>query len=231
MKRKDVDLDIKSVGDDGTFEGMCSIFGAIDSYGEKVLPGSFSESLAKHRRKGTAPLMFWQHDQREPIGVWEDLAEDGRGLWGKGRLILGVKRADEAHMLLKAKAVRGLSIGYRELEAEPDGPYRALKKLDLMEVSIVSIGACPGALIDTATVKSDIASEAHALLRTKLLGGERPTLREWENGLRDALNISRSEAERIVHAYKSALGEPGDANEPTDDTTLADLRAALVGLT
>jgi hypothetical protein len=96
----------------------------------------------------------------------------------------------------------------------------------------VSIGACPGALIDHASVKSDISSEAHAALRTKLLGGERPTLREWENGLRDALNISRSEAERIVHAYKSALGEPGDDNSnPADDTALADIRAALVGLT
>jgi HK97 family phage prohead protease len=225
MKRKDVDLDIKSVSDDGTFEGMCSIFNAIDSAGEKVIPGAFAESLTRHRRKGTAPLMFWQHDQREPIGVWEDLAEDGRGLWGKGRLILGVSRADEAYKLLKAKAVRGLSIGYREIEAEPDGPYRALRKLDLMEVSVVSFGACPGALIDTASVKS----EAYAALRTKLLGGDRPSLREWEHGLRDALDLSRSEAERVIHAYKSALGEPGDT-APTD-TALADLRAALAGLT
>jgi uncharacterized protein len=224
MKQKLVDLDIKAVSDDGTFEGYGSVFGVVDSYGEKVIPGAFAESLTRHRRKGTAPLMFWQHRQDSPIGVWEDLAEDGRGLWGKGRLILGVRQADEAHLLLKAKAVRGLSIGYREVETEPDGPYRALKKLDLMEVSVVSIGACPGALIDAASVKS----EAAAMLRTKLLGGERPTLREWECGLRDALNISRSEAERIVHAYKSALGEPGDEQTTTD--TIAALRASLVGL-
>ncbi|MGH2205109.1 HK97 family phage prohead protease, partial [Enterococcus faecalis] len=74
--------------EDGTFEGYGSVFGNVDSYDEKVMPGAFVESLAKHRREGSNVLMLWNHNAIEPIGIWEDLAEDGKGLWGKGQLIL-----------------------------------------------------------------------------------------------------------------------------------------------
>src|SRR5690554_514968 len=80
MKTKDFSLHVKDVSDEGTFTGYGSIFGNVDAYGEKVMPGAFANSLAKHRQKGTSPLMFWQHNPSEPIGVWSDLAEDGKGL-------------------------------------------------------------------------------------------------------------------------------------------------------
>ncbi len=118
MKTKDFALEVKDLSEDGTFEGYGSIFGNVDSYGEKVVPGAFVESLAKHRREGTSVLMLWQHNPDEPIGVWDDLAEDAKGLWGKGRLIMEVQRAKEVYALLRAKAVRGLSIGYRELDTD-----------------------------------------------------------------------------------------------------------------
>lgn len=95
MKTKDFSLEVKDLSEDGTFEGYGSIFNNVDSYGEKVVPGAFVESLAKHKREGTAVLMLWQHNPNEPIGVWEDLAEDAKGLWGKGRLITEVQRARE----------------------------------------------------------------------------------------------------------------------------------------
>ena len=141
MKTKDFALEVKDLSEDGTFEGYGSIFGNVDSYGEKVVPGAFVESLAKHRREGTSVLMLWQHNPDEPIGVWDDLAEDAKGLWGKGRLIMEVQRAKEVYALLRAKAVRGLSIGYRELDTDKDGVVRVLKKLDLWEISPVSFPA------------------------------------------------------------------------------------------
>ncbi len=39
--------------------------------------------------------MLFQHDPAEPIGVWLDLREDGRGLFVRGRLMPGVARARE----------------------------------------------------------------------------------------------------------------------------------------
>jgi len=202
---KDFALQIKGeVGDDGKFEGYGSIFGNVDSYGEKVMPGAFAESLARHKREGTKPLMLWQHDSWSPIGIWEDLAEDGKGLWGKGKLLPGVKAADEALILLKAGAVQGLSIGYREVETEPDGNIRLLKKLDLLEISIVSFPANRRARVET--------------VKSILDAGKLPTVREFEEFLRDA-GFSKALATAIAaKATPHLRGEPGGE---------ADIRAFL----
>lgn len=201
MKTKDFALSLKSVTDEGSFEGYGSIFGNIDSYGEKVMPGAFAESLARHKREGTKPLMLWQHDSWQPIGVWDDLAEDGKGLWGKGRLLPGVKAADEALILLKAGALQGLSIGYRELDVEPDGNVRQLKKLDLLEISIVSFPANRRARVDS--------------VKSRLDGGELPTLPEFEEFLREA-GFSKTQATAIAgkglsHLLRSESGSASDA--------------------
>jgi uncharacterized protein len=149
IKTKDFALKISDLGDDGTFEGYGSIFGNVDSYGEKVARGAFRESLARHKAAGTKPLLLWQHDSWAPIGVWDDLIEDEKGLWGKGRLLSGVKAADEALILLRNGAIQGLSIGYREIEVEPEANIRVLKRLDLMEISIVSFPANQQARIES----------------------------------------------------------------------------------
>lgn len=227
MKTKDFALEIKSAEDDGTFQGYASVFGNVDSYGDVCVAGCFGASLAKHRREGTKPLLLWQHDPAKPIGVWEDLAEDGKGLRGTGRLLKGVRQAEEALILLKAGALRGLSIGYREVAAEPDGMHRKLLELDLIEASIVSFPANRRANV-TAIKNTD----NYALLRARLLAGDLPSDRELEKGMRDAFDLSNSQAERVVRLLRKgpALGEPG--NEPNDDNAVlavALLRDALKG--
>ncbi len=72
---------------------------------------------AAGRRRGRGVKMLWQHDPARPIGVWDEVREDGRGLYVKGRLLLEVQAAREAHVLLQAGAIDGLSIGYRTLRA------------------------------------------------------------------------------------------------------------------
>src|SRR3546814_6119409 len=90
MLKKDFGLSVKDVSDEGTFEGYASTFGGSpDSYGDVVLPGAFAESLVRHKREGTMPLLLWGHNASElPIGNWVDMAEDGKGLWGKAQIDL-----------------------------------------------------------------------------------------------------------------------------------------------
>lgn len=207
LQTKDMTLDLKEVGEDGRFEGYGSMFGNADSYGEIVEPGAFLASLKAHAKAKTMPLMLWQHDTYQPIGVWEQMEEDNRGLRCVGRLLLGVRQADEAHILLKANAVRGLSIGYRELAAEPDGNNRRLKKLDLREVSIVSFPAN-----DKAVVQS---------IKSILTGGDLPTVRQFEEHLREA-GFSKALATAIAgKAAPHLRGEP----EAEADDALAFLNA------
>ncbi|MDX1127457.1 HK97 family phage prohead protease [Sinorhizobium medicae] len=203
MKTKDFALQIKDLSDEGTFEGYGSVFGNVDSYGEKVMPGAFVSSLAKHRREGSNVLMLWQHNPDEPIGVWEDLAEDSKGLWGKGRLIMEVQKARETHALMKAKAIGGLSIGYREVKVTPDGNVRNLEELDLREISPVSFPANRRARIEA--VKSERMEEFARRLRD----GDPMPIKDFEDILREA-GVPKSMAVAIAsHGYAKAIrGEP-----------------------
>lgn len=211
MKTKSFAMQVKDVSDQGTFAGYASVFGNLDSAGEKVMPGAFVDSLARHRREGSSPLMLWQHDTRQPIGVWDELAEDGKGLKATGRLLAGIAKADEALILLKAGALQGLSIGYNEIDVAPDGNARLLKKLDLFEVSLVSFPANRRARVDT--------------VKSILEAGSLPTVREFEEHLRDA-GFSKSLAAAI--AGKAAPHLRGEPEAKADDATRF-LRSLLAG--
>ena len=118
-----------------------------------------------------------EHSSEQPIGVWDDLAEDAKGLYVKGRILKDASRlAAEAYALLKGGALDELSIGYRTLQTAPhDDKQGVLKllKLDLREVSLVTFGA-----LGRAARITDVKSI--------LEGGELPTVRQFEEHLRDA---------------------------------------------
>ena len=82
--------------------------------------------------------------------MWDDVREDGRGLFVKGRLLLEVRAAREAHVLLKAGAIDGLSIGYRTLRAEKAAGQRLLHEIELWEVSLVTFPMLPEARVQTS---------------------------------------------------------------------------------
>jgi hypothetical protein len=211
-------FEIKALEETGTIAGYGSVFGNRDAYNEVVVAGSFAKSLAEHRRKGTRPKMFWQHDTREPIGSWLDFSEDGKGLFMEGRLNMEVQRAREAHALLKAGDVEGLSIGYEVVKAEPDKDVLRLTELKLFEVSVVSLAAN-----DRATVTAVKAEDIE--LRNRLAAGDRLTVREWERLLKEHLSLSNSEAERAVRLHLR-----GGSGDPSADDGIAFLRA-LAGIT
>lgn len=118
--------------------GYASVFGQRDQGGDLVLPGAYQGSLARLAQRGGRVRMLWQHDPAQPIGIWDEVREDARGLWVKGRLLVDVARGREAVALLAAGAIDGLSIGYKTLRAERDATGRRLIELDLWEVSLVT---------------------------------------------------------------------------------------------
>ena len=126
------------LGADGRFAGYASVFGKLDEGGDIVMPGAFRASLSlrgRHRIK-----MLFQHDPKEPIGVWDRIVEDGFGLWVEGRLVGEVPRADALRRLIARGAVDGLSIGFRTVKStrDPKGGHRRLWEIDLWEISIVT---------------------------------------------------------------------------------------------
>jgi len=118
--------------------GYASLFDVGDQGGDVVQEGAYRGSLERLKQRGGKVKMLWQHDPRQPIGVWDTVFEDGRGLCVKGRLLTEVQAGREALALLKAGAIDGLSIGYRTLRSEKSGAGRLLHEIDLWEVSLVT---------------------------------------------------------------------------------------------
>lgn len=133
---------------DGTVEGYASLFGEVDEARDMVMRGAFAQTLAS-RGMRRIPMLF-QHDPSEPVGVWLELREDHRGLFARGRLIPEVVRGRELLSLLRARAIDGLSIGYRTSKAriDPKTRIRRLIEVDLWEISIVTFPLLNGARVN-----------------------------------------------------------------------------------
>ncbi|MDR1874235.1 MAG: HK97 family phage prohead protease [Synergistaceae bacterium] len=176
-------FEVKELTDAGTFRGYGSVFDVVDAWDDVVLKGAFTKSLAKKK-----PALLWQHDSGKPIGVYTSMEEDNRGLKLEGRLLIdAVAQAKEAHALLQAGAINGLSIGYIplawEYETRKEKRVRVLKEIDLWETSLVTFPANPKAIV--GSVKSmDMKS-----------------IRDVEDCLRDA-GLGRSEAKAVIAAVR-----------------------------
>ncbi|WP_112323295.1 HK97 family phage prohead protease [Oceanibium sediminis] len=157
---------------DCAIEGYASLFGATDQGGDIVQPGAYATSLKSHRGARRNVKMLWQHDPTRPIGVWDEIREDARGLYVKGRILSEVQDGREALALLEAGAIDGLSIGYRTIRAEKAGTGRKLLEIDLWEVSVVTFPMLPEARVQGAddghdALAQDLA-EAFAAARAML---------------------------------------------------------------
>ena len=188
---------VKSMSDDGTFEGYGSVFGVVDFDDDIVAPGAFAKSLAAHKLKGTRPVMAWQHDSAQIPGVWEECTEDEYGLFLRGRLLKDeVAIAREAYALLKNNAISGLSVGMRVLLDEVDraSGIRTIKEAELWEVSLVTFPANDYSRVDrvkSITAINDVTS--------------------LERYLRDA-GASRKEARDTIYRVKKSLRDAGNTD-------------------
>ena len=180
-------------GDIGIIEGLGSHFDNVDSGGDVIRPGAFTDSI---KRKN--PKMLWQHDPSEVIGKWDSAVETEKGLNLTGRLALQTRRGGEAYQLTKMDAMDGLSIGFTipagGADIKSDG-VREINEIDLWEVSVVTFP-----MNELATVTA---------VKSKLAHGEKITERELESLLRDA-GLSRKESQAIVARGYKGLGNSRD---------------------
>lgn len=197
-KTLDFGFEFKAAKEDGTFEGYGSVFSITDLGGDIVAPGAFAESLAAQKAAGRMPAMLWQHRQAEPIGIYTEMEEDSVGLKVSGKLALKTARGAEAYELMKMGAISGMSIGYRSRDDSYDRVtgVRTLKKLDLVELSLVTFPMNDASRI--ASVKGEI----------ELI----TDLKSAEQYLRDA-GLSRTEAKAFIARMKGLGQSDSDGDD------------------
>lgn len=211
-------LQVKALNDEGAFEGYGNVFGVVDSYAERVMPGAFEQTIKEHKEAGTMPAMLWQHRTDSPIGVWTSMEEDDHGLKMTGQLCLETQLGKESHALLKAGAIKGLSIGFSLYDggAKYNGEDEVLELygIKLWETSVVTF---------PANELSEVTD-----IRMRLGAGTYPSVREFERLMRDA-GFSASDAKTIVSRGFSALTrDAGDAEiEAALQANIATLRGTI----
>ncbi len=127
-------VEIKSLSDQGAFDGLLSVYNVVDDGQDVVEPGAFTKTIQD--RGGQIPLL-WQHKADAPIGSLT-LSDTAKALEVKGQLLMELPLAQQAYALMKAGIVKGLSIGYEVIKKSMDGSVRRLKELKLYEGSLVT---------------------------------------------------------------------------------------------
>lgn len=136
----------------GTFEAVASGEGSIALGAQgptRFSSSAFDRSLA---RQAAYPLL-WQHDDTKPIGVARMRYEEGVGLVAACVLSLDTQAGAEAHALLKAGAINGVSIGFSPVGVSPTResyagkPVRLVTEARLMELSCVTFPADATAVV------------------------------------------------------------------------------------
>lgn len=216
-----VPLEVKQLPDknDGIFrfEGYASTFGNIDLVDDIIEPGAFKESL-----KRIKPVLLWQHDRWEPIGMPEEVKEDSTGLF-----ILGSLPVEDTFVSgrvipqMKIGSIRSMSIGFRTKRSDFDETtgIRRLIEIELREVSLVTFPANPLALISgfKSMGLSDEDKKEFLIELTKAIGGSPKvygvdevkgiTVRDFENILRESGLFSK-DASVVLASHFKGTGEP-----------------------
>lgn len=166
--REALDFDIRFSADDaGSFTGHAAIFDERNSFNEVVKRGAFARTLAEHQARNLRPPMLWSHRTDEVIGVWTDIREDATGLAVTGKLVTETAKGKEAHALLKAGALNGLSIGFRARGAErAANGLRILTDIDLVEISLVALPSAGNARIKQVRSMADVSAFTRAVQAT-----------------------------------------------------------------
>jgi len=195
MEKLNTAFEFKKMPDeDGEFEGYASVFNVVDNGMDVVARGAFAKSLGNRKAK-----MLWQHDMSQPIGVWDEMKEDERGLYVRGRILKDVQQGREAMALMKAGAIDSMSIGYvtRAASEQASGNIRQLDEVDLFEVSLVTFP-----MLDDAKITAVKSIQ---------------TIRDFEKTLRD-VGFSQKEAKAIAADGYNGLADHRDDVARVTDT-------------
>lgn len=143
--------------------------GDVDRMGDVVVQAGIS--LAAFKKN---PVALFAHNNRQPIGTWENIRRDGDSLIADLKLAaLGTSRMiDELRSLIEQKILRATSIGFGVVKSEPldpERPYGGVRftKTELLEASLVAVPANPNAL-----ALRSLSPELRALLTSEDSGNE-----------------------------------------------------------
>ena len=225
MKTKKLELKIDRIGAKdnlvaGQFTGYASVFGNVDSVGDKIIKGAFAESLKDFGDGGAGIPCYWCHETSDPemnLGTTLEATEDEHGLFVKVQLDLDNPKAAYAYKLLKEQRVRQMSFAYQVTDgASKEGCFE-ITGCKIFEVSIVPVGANQATSIESVKALQDEDAPEPTEDEATEDAEEEP-----ETDLTEDLQNLEDQLAKIVDLVATMIEktqgeETPEENEPTDD--------------
>lgn len=226
MKTKKLNLKIDRIGAKdnlvaGQFTGYASVFGNVDSVGDKIIKGAFAESLKNFGDGGAGIPCYWCHETSDPemnLGTTLEATEDEHGLFVKVQLDLDNPKAAYAYKLLKEQRVRQMSFAYQVTDGENKKDCFEITGCKIFEVSIVPVGANQATSIESVKALQD---EETAPSGDTEDDTDETSEEESDTDLTEDLEKLEDQLAKIVDLVATMIektqGEETPEDEPTDD--------------
>ncbi len=148
ISKRNTSLNVKPSTDDRTIKMYHCIFGQPDDYGTVPIRGCFAKSINERgpssSANGKIPVL-WQHKLSEPLAIPTVLIEDEIGLYSEFTPDEGVEVCDRAVIQARSGTVNNGSYGFNyiwdKLEYDEKNDLILMKEVELIEISIVTIGS------------------------------------------------------------------------------------------
>lgn len=149
----------------GKLAGYAAVYAPAQSedlggFIEEIAPGAFDSSLASNRDVRA----LWNHDSSQPLARTSNgslaLSSDSRGLKVEINLPEGVSYANDLRELVRQGVVNQMSFGFMvppggdSWEKRGDKTVRTLNRIDLHEISAVSIPAYPDTTVALRSLRA-----------------------------------------------------------------------------
>ena len=186
----------------------------VDRLGDIIEPSGWE--LDHFRRN---PIALFNHKSDMPVGKWRNIRVDGEQLVAefepaeKGTS----HRVDEILRLIEQDILRATSVGFRSIQQEPIDPKGRVKgtrflRQELLETSIVSVPANPGAvaIAKSLNISDDtmaLVFGGHAGQRRDMATGGHAVTKPRSRGTQMTISQQVQDAQTRLNAARDALTE------------------------
>lgn len=159
---------------------------SVDRVRDSVLPSAWENGIKEYLKN---PVLLAFHDHSEPVGRMVDYKIDTRGLWIKGRISTA---AEKIYKLVKDKVISAFSVSFMVKDAEYDhlSDIFVVKELELIEISIVSVGMNRDSLFDL----SKSFSNSDELLKYKMAFAKEEEI----NNVKEEIEMTSEELQKLL---------------------------------
>lgn len=200
-----------------------------DSYGDIIEPGAFTETIKAREETGHPFPLCFNHDFSAVIGAVKSIEDRERGPYIEAGF-LDTQLAQDVRKMVKSGAIWQFSFAYDVLEArQPNeeerksGVENVLTKLDLFEISVVTVPANQNAVM---TEVKNVEPETKQGKRNRK--SDEDIIRSCIESLQSLLDDGDEDKPTEEEAPAEAEPEVNEASEePKDDSNVKRAEAIL----